>query len=86
MTRDDVATCRGCGRELRGKPDYKGGPAFVPETGERAKANFYGGFVCSRSCDFRSSLEHEKTMPGHGVTQRTLGCFAAEHHKSNWGA
>lgn len=81
---DETATCRGCGRALRGKPYWTGGLAYVPETGEQAKANFYGGWVCSRSCDHRSSLELERSMPGHGDGQQRLGCFAQQSLDRNW--
>ena len=29
---DEVAVCRGCGRELNGKPCYMGGDAYHPDT------------------------------------------------------
>ncbi len=78
------ATCRGCGRILSGKPYYMGGRAYHPETGERCPSNHYGGFVCSRSCDFRASLELERSMPGHGDGQQRLGSFARESLERNW--
>ena len=43
----------------------------------------YGGFVCSSACDFRSSLEHEQTMPGHGFNKTNLSSFAMESYKRN---
>jgi hypothetical protein len=70
--------------ELRGKPYYMGGSAYHPLTGDRCKINYYGGYVCSRQCDFRSSLELEQSMPGHGMSQRTLTQPAAAALKSNW--
>lgn len=73
------ARCRGCGKTAD-VPEYcLGGP-----TPSGWKINYYGGFVCSPGCDFRSSLELEQSMPGHGPTQKTLGCFAESHHKKNW--
>lgn len=84
MPKPETATCRGCGRELRGKPFYMGGDAFIPETGEFAKRNWYGGFVCSPRCDHKASLELERSMPGHGYQQARLGCFAQESYDRNW--
>ena len=81
---EETATCRGCRRSLRGKPYRFGGRAFDPRTGEEVKENFYGGFVCSPSCDHRASLELERSMPGHGISQQALGCFAQEAHDANW--
>lgn len=82
----EVARCRGCGRVLRGEPYYRGKPAFHPETGEQCKTNFYGGFVCSSSCDYRASLTQEQSMPGHGDGQTRLSPYAAESHRNNWSA
>ncbi len=42
----ETAICRGCGKILNGKPYYMGGDAYDPVTKERARVNFYGGFVC----------------------------------------
>lgn len=71
--------------ELRGFAYMYGGRAYHPRTGEECKRNHYGGFVCSRGCDFRASLELEQSMPGHGYGQRQLGCYAAESLRRNWG-
>lgn len=65
MSKEEVATCRGCGKELKGKPYYMGGTAYHPRTNERCKVNFYGGFVCSDKCDKRASYELEASMPGN---------------------
>lgn len=81
---EEVATCRGCGMALKGKPYHLGGQAYHPRTGARCKINYYGGFVCSRECDFRSSLALEQSMPGHGFEQKTLGMCAKESLKRNW--
>lgn len=86
MTAAETATCRGCGRALRGKPYYMGGAAYLPETNERAKVCFYGGYVCSRQCDVRACLDLEQTMPGHGYGQQRPGTFAMERIDRNWGA
>jgi hypothetical protein len=78
------AECRGCGLPLRGRPYCYGGSAHHPRTGERAKINHYGGYVCSRTCDYRASLELEQTMPGHGYQQTRLSCYASESLARNW--
>lgn len=83
---DEIATCRGCRRVLRGKPYWAGGFAYHPETGEQVKSNHYGGWVCSRHCDFKAALELEQTMPGHGYGQRSPGCYPPGHLDRKWGA
>lgn len=80
----EVATCRGCGKALKGEPYYTGKGAWIPETGEPAKRNFYGGYVCSRSCDYSVSIEMESSMPGAGPARR-LGSSSESHYKKNWG-
>ena len=81
---EKTATCRGCGRELRGKPYYMGGSAHDPKTGKRCPVNHYGGFVCSEVCDERSSLELEQSMPGHGAQQKRIGDDAKRRQTANW--
>ena len=81
---EETAECRGCRMKLRGKPYYMGGRAYHPVTGAECKINYYGGFVCSRECDFRSSLELEQDMPGHGSGQTRLGTYAAQSLRHNW--
>jgi hypothetical protein len=81
---EEVAVCRGCGGVLKGSPYANGGYAYHPVTGDQCKSNFYGGWVCSRNCDFRASLELERTMPGHSGDQQRLGCFAQEALSRNW--
>lgn len=88
ITSQETAECRGCGKALRGKPYYMGGSAYLPlsEGGGQAKVNFYGGFVCSRGCDYRSSLRLEQTMPGHAGQERLgLGSEAYRRIVSAWG-
>jgi hypothetical protein len=80
----EVAKCRGCGLELRGKSYCYGGSAYHPKTGEPCKINFYGGYVCSEGCDFKSSLELERTMPGHRCSDTRLSQGAKEHYDRNW--
>ena len=58
------AVCRCCGRELIGKAYQLGGSAYLPGPKmERAKVNFYGGYVCSDICDKRASYDLEESMP-----------------------
>ena len=85
MSEREQATCRGCGMRLVGDGYQYGGSARHPITGETCKVNFYGGYVCSRSCDFKSSLELEQGMPGHDGLQRYLGCCARQSLNKNWG-
>lgn len=83
---DTQAVCRGCGRKLEGSPYWKGGRAAVWVNGRyshAAKANYYGGWVCSRSCDYRASLELEGSMPGH-QGQRSLDGPAMARINANW--
>lgn len=79
------AVCRGCGKHLRGKPYHMGGEAYDPDTHARARVNYYGGFVCSRPCDYRAALRLEQSMPGHGG-QETLspGSEALRRVNANW--
>jgi hypothetical protein len=82
---EQTASCRGCGRQLRGKPYYMGGQAFHPETGAQCPANYYGGFVCSKGCDRKASLELEQSMPGHGLGQKSLSLDARKRLDDRWG-
>ena len=81
---EEKAKCRGCGMTLKGKAYCFGGHAYHPRTDEQCKVNFYGGFVCSQECDFRSSLRQEQDMPGHGIHQKSLGSFAMDSYNRNW--
>lgn len=80
---DETAVCRGCGRTLRGKPYRYGGRAYVPETNEQAKVNHFGGYVCSRDCDYRALLHHFQSMPGCGGATRP-GQIEMEAFRRNW--
>jgi hypothetical protein len=82
--KEEVAICRGCGKPLIGKPYYMGGHAYIPGTMERAKVNFYGGFVCSKTCDINAALELERSMPGHGASQKSPLGATMRHINSNW--
>lgn len=85
---DTQAVCRGCGQRLNGSPYFKGGAAYVPRAdgsnGPQAKSNYFGGWVCSRECDYRASLELERDMPGHGHKQRQPGREAMARINANW--
>lgn len=81
--KEEVPQCRYCGKSLKGGMYYTGKSAYHPETGERCKANFYGGWICSKSCDYNASMEMESSMPGAGRATR-LGSSAERHYKSNW--
>ena len=78
-----IARCRGCGRELKGKPYYTGGLAYIPETNERARVNFYGGWVCSRQCDEKVCFEMGSSFPGAGPLKRLTG-DVYRSVKDNW--
>ncbi len=80
----EKATCRGCGRELWGEAFLYGGRAYHPETGHECPENYYGGFVCSRRCDAKASLEFEQSMPGHGLGQTRIGPDARRCLEGNW--
>ena len=82
---EETAKCRHCGTPLRGKPYHLGGGAYLPlPKGGRAPVNYYGGYVCSRSCDYRACLALEQSMPGHGSGQRQPGREAMARINSNW--
>jgi hypothetical protein len=81
---EEAAKCRHCRKQLIGKPYHLGGGALHPITKERVKVNYYGGYVCSESCDYRASMELEQSMPGHGYSQKSLSCYAQSHYKQNW--
>ena len=70
---DTQAVCRGCGKLLDGSPYFKGGRAYDPKTREAAKVCHYGGWVCSRECDYRATLTLEQSMPGHRGQARLSG-------------
>jgi hypothetical protein len=85
------AACRGCGKVLRGDAHMYGSRAYVPDTtttrtgyDREARRCHYGGFVCSRACDVRACLELERSMPGHGITQKTVGQSAMRTIERNW--
>lgn len=79
----EIATCRHCRRELNGEPYYRGKPAYIPETGKRANVNHFGGFVCSRRCDYNASLDHLSSMPGAGIAKE-LDVYTQRSFDYNW--
>jgi len=77
------ANCRGCGKIMDGKPYHLGGIALHPETGERCRVNYYGGYICSEWCDRNVCLDMESSMPGAGRA-KSVSSSAAQHIKDNW--
>ena len=71
--------CRGCGKILR-----RDCGVYDPDTGERAKPNFYGGYVCNRNCDEKVCLAMSSSMPGAGPA-RLLNSLEREQVDRNWG-
>lgn len=82
MTKEQNAKCRGCRRPLQ-TYSYAPGRAYIPETGEQAKRNHYGGFVCSYDCDYRACVEQESSFPGAGPA-KFPGGGAMATIRSNW--
>lgn len=68
----DTKKCRGCGR-LAAHGD-----------GLDWKWCYYGGDVCSKSCDERACLELERSMPGHGPSQTRIGDAAKRNIEMKW--
>jgi hypothetical protein len=85
MTDREQATCRGCGKPLRGDAYRYGGRAFDIQTGAEARHNHYGGFVCSRTCDWKACVALERTMPGHTGAQTVPGSHAMQQINQTWG-
>lgn len=81
---DTQAVCRGCGKLLRGNPYWKGGRAYHPDGKGSVKACYYGGWVCSRSCDYKACLELEESMPGHRG-QAKLDIHFVKRLDEKWG-
>lgn len=81
--RTEAAKCRGCGRQLIGKPYHLGGTAYDPETGDRVPKNFYGGYVCSEQCDINVCLRMSSSIPGAGPA-KWLNSAEALKVRYNW--
>ena len=77
-----VATCRGCRRELRGSPYHAGGTAYHPETGKRALAHHFGGWVCSAACE-RKVFSQMKAENVWGSVEARLMASADDRHAAN---
>ena len=77
----ETAKCINCGRILDGKPYHFGSGAYFPDTTERVPANFYGGYVCSESCDIKHSLYIGSSMPGAGKARFSR---VSGHTRNNW--
>jgi len=73
--------CRNCGEKIS---VYKNQSAKVDHSKEDAKWNQYGGWVCSRSCDYNACVTMESSFPGAGVT-KTPGQSSMRKIKENWG-
>lgn len=73
--------CRGCGKIL---VLYRDHSAKCPKTEKWAKWGWYGGWCCSESCEVKSCLELERTMPGHTAAQKTLGGHIMSDIKRRW--
>lgn len=67
---DSNAECRGCGRAMLGEPYHTGKSAWIMNSRRhglvRAPQCYYGGHVCSESCDTIACRELEGSMPGYG--------------------
>lgn len=61
----DKAECRGCGMELIGEPDYKGGEARHPVSNKLCDRSFWGGFVCSDICDYAVDERQNRSIDAH---------------------
>jgi hypothetical protein len=90
---EQTAVCVYCGKKLIGKPYHKGGYAYLPKGQhylERVKINYYGGYVCSDSCDLKHSWDLEQSMPGGymdniRMSRHNLSPSAKECFERNWG-
>lgn len=80
----EQARCRGCGMNLDGDAYMYGGRAYHAVTKKRVPDNLYGGFVCSKSCDYEASLEIERSMPGHGLQQKCVSIDTERHIEKTW--
>ncbi len=88
MKDPEKAHCRGCRRELDGA--WNAVQAYVPArpgvaswNRTEARRNYYGGWVCSRECDYRAALELYQDMPGCGTAQKPERA-ALEKIERNW--
>ena len=79
----ETAKCRHCRKTLVGKSYHLGGSAYDSETGERARVNYFGGYVCSRQCDEAECLRMLSSMPGAGPATR-LDSLTRESVDGNW--
>lgn len=76
--------CRGCGKKLNGDGSQMSS-VYDPITKEASRWNYYGGWVCSKTCDYNSSLELERSMPGHRGQQHLIICSASYRSvETNW--
>lgn len=88
MNNSETDECRYCKLILIGKPYYLGGVcAYFREYSNNkryeAKINWYGGFVCSRTCDEKACLAMQSSFPGVGLAT-IIDSNARRHIESNW--
>jgi hypothetical protein len=84
MATQKQSECRGCGKKLNGDGS-QGNGVYDPDTKIAAKWNHYGGWVCSKQCDYNSSLELERSMPGHmGQQSLSIGSVSYKSVERNW--
>ncbi len=78
-----VTECRHCRSVLHKRSASS--EAFVPGTTDNAKRNYYGGWVCSRECDYKACIAMEVSWGA-----RRQSCCpnkpAMERIEFNWGA
>ena len=66
---NEYAVCRNCGTRLDGQPYHLGGEAYLSD-GKLARKNWYGGYVCSKTCDIAATLEMKSSFPGAGQARK----------------
>jgi hypothetical protein len=82
MSTDDKAHCRGCHRQLDGHPYYTGKPAYLPESGVRALAHHFGGWVCSAECERRVFRDMQAANVWSSDCARMMAA-AYDRHEAN---
>jgi hypothetical protein len=79
----EETNCRYCGRSIIEKTNGAHRYAYIGNSKELAKWNYYGGWVCTQYCDRNACLEMESSFPGAGRAT-TLSSGAASQVKINW--
>ena len=63
---EQTAECRNCGMKLVGEPFHLAkNIARHPKTGDQCKINYYGGYVCSESCDRAATRKQDRSIDEH---------------------